>query len=288
MQKLEKRKEKCGLVLEGGAMRGMYTAAILDCFLEQGIHMDEIIGVSAGALFGVNFLSGQKGRVIRYNKRFNTDKNYMGLRPLLREGNIVSTQYAYRTVPFELDPFDNAAYRRSGVPFFAVMTELRSGKPEYVQIHDVFLQMDVLRASGSLPFVSKPVRIYGKEYLDGGITDSIPFRFLSETRGCEKLVVVLTRDPGYRKKPMSPLLLRLYARKYPKLADCLARRHIVYNESVETLLRWEREGRAFLIRPSEPITIRRIETDPEKLQAVYELGLRDAEKYLPALRAYLA
>ena len=170
---------KIGLVLEGGAMRGMFTAGVLDTFLDNDIKMDSVVGVSAGALFGVNYLSGQKGRVIRYNKKFNKDKNYMGLRPLLREGNIVSTKYAYEDVPKTLDPFDDEAYKKSKVPFYAVVTNVATGNPEYIQIHSVFEQMDTLRASGSMPFVSKPVAIGDKKYLDGGIADSIPFEWLA-------------------------------------------------------------------------------------------------------------
>ncbi|MCI7766372.1 MAG: patatin family protein [Oscillospiraceae bacterium] len=277
---------KTGLVLEGGAMRGMYTAGILDVFLEQNITFDSMIGVSAGALFGVNFLSGQKGRVIRYNKRFNSDRNYMGLIPLIKEGNIFSTKYAYEDVPHRLDPFDDETYKRSGVPFYAVVTDVESGDPEYIQIHSVFEQMDTLRASGSMPLVSRPVRIGSREYLDGGISDSIPFEWLAD-HGCEKLVVILTRDIEYRKKPMSSALVRLCGMKYPKIAARLKGRHELYNRSAELLRQWEKEGRAFVLRPSEPIGISRIEKSPEKLQAVYELGVSDGNKRLAELREYI-
>lgn len=267
-----------GLVLEGGAMRGMYTAGVLDVFLENKIQVDCIVGVSAGALFGVNFLSGQKGRVIRYNKQFNGDKNYIGLRPLLREGNIVSTKYAYEEVPRRLDPFDDAAYKKSGIPFYAVVTNMENGMPEYIKIDSVFEQMDVLRASGSMPFVSKPVLIDGKQYLDGGISDSIPFRF-AESLGCDRLIVILTRDMAYRKKPMSPALIRLWFGKSP-IAEKLLLRHEVYNRSVEKLKEWEANGKAVVIRPSSPVEIGRIETDPDKLQSVYDLGVKDGMSYV--------
>lgn len=269
---------KTGLVLEGGAMRGMYTAGVLDVFLKNKLKVDCIVGVSAGALFGVNFLSGQNGRVIRYNKRFNGDKNYMGLRPLLREGNIVSTKYAYEEVPRRLDPFDDAAYRKSGIPFYAVVTNMETGMPEYIKIDSVFEQMDVLRASGSMPFVSKPVLIDSKKYLDGGISDSIPFRF-AESLGCDKLIVILTRDMAYRKRQMSPALIRLWFGKSP-IAEKLLQRHEVYNRSVEELREWEINGKAVVIRPSSPIEIGRIETDPQKLQSVYELGVKDGMDYV--------
>ncbi len=277
---------KIGLVLEGGAMRGMYTAGILDVFLDNNIKADMAVGVSAGALFGVNYLSGQKGRVIRYNKRFNQDKNYMGLRPLLKEGNLINTQYAYEQVPRELDPFDDETFKRSGVPFYAVVTDITDGEPKYIQIKSVFEQMDTLRASGSMPFVSKPVDVDGQQYLDGGIADSIPFRWLS-TQGADKIIVILTRDMHYRKKPMPSVLIKAYGRQYPQIAKKLAERHAQYNSAVELLAAWEEQGKAFVIRPSQPIKIGRMEKNPEKLQAVYDLGISDGNKCLSALRKYL-
>lgn len=277
---------KTGLVLEGGAMRGMYTAGVLDTLLEHNIHFDGIAGVSAGALFGANYLSGQRGRVIRYNKRFNRDKNYMGLRPLLREGNLFSTQYAYYEVPHNLDPFDDAAFQASGVPFYAVVTDVETGRPEYRRVDSVFEQMDVLRASGSMPFVSKPVTIENRQYLDGGISDSIPFEWMAE-QGYEKLVVILTRDVDYQKKPMPKALIKLGLHRMPRLAEQLLRRHEVYNRSVEKLVQWEQAGRVFLIRPSRPIEISRTEKDPDKLQAVYDLGVTDANTAILQLNAYL-
>lgn len=278
---------KVGLVLEGGAMRGMYTAGVLDVFLEKCISVDAVVGVSAGALFGVNYLSRQKGRVIRYNKRFNSDKNYMGLRPLLREGNIVNTKYAYEEVPRKLDPFDDESYKKSGIPFYAVVTDIETGKPEYIQVYSAFEQMDVLRASGSMPFVSKPVLYNNKMYLDGGISDSIPFQWLS-SQGYDKLIVILTRDMEYRKKPMSSSLIKLFYKKQPLLSEKLLKRHDVYNKSVELLKQWENEGKVFVIRPSKPIEIGRIETNPDKLQEVYDLGLKDATESLLELQKYIS
>ncbi len=275
-----------GLVLEGGAMRGMYTAGVLDRFLDCGIEVDKIVGVSAGALFGVNFLSRQKGRVIRYNKRFNSDKNYLGLRPLFREGNIVSTQYAYYDVPHTLDPFDDETYQCSGVPFFAVMTNIQTGKAEYVEIKSVFDQMDALRASGSMPFVSRPVTIDGQKYLDGAVADSIPFEWLSAS-GCDKLIVVLTRDMSYRKGEIAKARTFLKYHRYPNFEKALLSRHTMYNDTISRLCEWENDGRAFVIRPSRPIEIERIEKDPERLQGVYDLGLSDTDACMKALQEYL-
>lgn len=277
---------KVGLVLEGGAMRGMYTAGILDTFLDENIEFDSIVGVSAGALFGVNYLSKQKGRVIRYNKRFNHSKGYLGLLPLLKEGNIVNTEFAYEQVPRKLDPFDDETYQQSTVPFYAVITNFDTGLPEYVQIKSVFEQMDTLRASGSMPFVSRPVTIGNHRYLDGAITDSIPFEFL-KNEGCDKLVVVLTRDINYKKGPMSPAMAKLFYHKQPAFMERALSRHLVYNRSVEELKKWEQEGKAFVLRPSAPIEISRMEKDPDKLQAVYDLGIKDCQNQLEALKKYL-
>ena len=269
---------KTGLVLEGGAMRGMYTAGVLDVFMEQGIAFDGVIGVSAGALCGVNLLSKQAGRVIRYNKRFNADPNYLGLRPLLRTGNIVDTDYAYHRVPRELDVFDDETYRASGIPFYAVVTNIETGEPEYIKIDSVFEQMDILRASGSMPFVSKPVEIDGKKYLDGAITDSIPYEKFLEME-YERLVVVLTKPAGYVKKAMSKSLTKLYyAHAYPEFARKVISRHEMYNTSIEHLEKLEQEGRVIVLRPSKHIKISRIEKHPEKLQALYDVGVRDAQK----------
>lgn len=277
---------KVGIVLEGGAMRGMYTAGVLDTFLENGIKADCMVGVSAGALFGVNFLSEQKERVIRYNKRFNRDRNYLGLRPLIREGNIVNTKYAYHDVPHHLDPFDDKKYMNSGVPFYAVVTGIDSGAPEYIQVKSVFKQMDVLRASGSMPFVSKPVKIGSKLYLDGAVADSIPYEWLSQ-QGCDKLIVILTRDANYRKSPINKKLVKLWYRKYPKFAKRLLNRHAMYNKQIETLSQWEKDGKTFVIRPSKPIEIGKIEKNPQKLQSVYDLGKKDAAKAFETLKEYL-
>ncbi len=282
----EEKELKIGLVLEGGAMRGMYSAGVLDTFLDQHIQVDGVVGVSAGALFGVNYLSGQVGRVIRYNKRFNSDKNYLGLRPLLREGNIVSTQYAYYDVPRKLDIFDDHAFQESKIPFYAVITNIENGEAEYVRIDSVLEQMDTLRASGSMPFLSQPVQIGEKRYLDGAVADSIPFVWMS-AQGYDKLIVVLTRDRNYRKSSMPKSLSHLMYHKYPQFKERLLQRNIIYNTTIEQLCDWEKRGRAFVIRPSEAIKIGRIEKNPAKLQTVYELGRKDAEARLEGLREYI-
>lgn len=280
-------KEKTiGIVLEGGALRGMYTAGILDTLLKHNIEASMLVGVSAGALFGVNYVSKQIGRAIRYNKRFNSDPKYMGLYSLIKEGNLVNTEYAYEKVPHELDPFDDETYKNSASRFYAVITNVETGDPEYVLLKSVFEQMDVLRASGSMPFVSTPVEIKGNKYLDGAIGDNIPFEWMSKQK-VDKIIVILTRDISYRKKAMSSLATNLYKKKYPKIAEGLSKRHELYNSQVEILKEWEEQGKVFVFRPSEPIKIGRIERDPDKLQGVYDLGCKDGEEQFERLLEYL-
>lgn len=196
---------KVGLVLEGGAMRGMYTTAILDCFLDKKIKVDGIIGVSAGALFGVNYCSKQKGRALRYNKKYARDPRYMSIKSFLKTGNIINTKFAYHEVPFKLDPFDEEIYSKSQTDFYAVITNVNTGKPEYKKIINVSVQIDELRASGSMPFVSKMVKLGENYYLDGALGDSIPVLKMKEM-GYEKIILVLTRPLNYRKKKNNQLL----------------------------------------------------------------------------------
>lgn len=275
---------KIGLVLEGGGMRGMFTCGALDVLMEQGVRFDGVMGVSAGALFGVNFLSGQHGRGLRYNQTYNADKKYMGWRVLLKTGNFFDTDYAYGRVPRKLDPFDDEAFKASGVPFFAVVTNLQTGDPEYIQIHSVFEQMDALRASGSLPFLSTPVILGKNRYLDGGVADPIPFSAFSDY---DKLVVVLTREKGYRKQPASRLPIKWYYRKYPAFCNSMFRRHETYNNSLDRLAVLEREGRAFVLRPRDPVAVGRIERDPAKLKAAYDQGVLETTARTEELLQFL-
>ena len=278
---------KTCLVLEGGAMRGMYTAGALDVFYNAGIQFDGIIGVSAGAAFGVNYLSRQPGRVIRYNKRFNADHHYMGLIPLLKTGNIVDTEYAYEKVPRELDPFDGDTFDASGVPFWAVVTNVKTGQPEYIRLEHAMAQMDVIRASASMPLASQIVSVGNRNLLDGGIADSIPLKFI-QTQGYAKNVVILTQPLDYVKKKnkLMPLMKVVY-RQYPNLLGTMARRHEVYNEATAYIREQEALGNVFVIRPEAPLDIHRVEHDKEKIQAVYDLGRATAEEHLDALRAFL-
>lgn len=279
---------KTGLLLEGGAMRGLYTAAVLDVWMQNNILFDGIMGVSAGALFGMNYKSKQPGRVLRYNKKYAGGKNYMGLYSLLTTGDIMNRDFCFRRIVNELDPVDFDTYRRSKEEFYAVVTNMETGQAEYIKIDDLSNadQIEYLRASGSMPFVSKPVCVNGKKYLDGGIADSIPIdKMLSF--GYDRVVVVLTRPEHYRKKKTNALMPKLYYRKYPALAEAINNRHLVYNRKLEKVNELEKAQKAFVLRPSRLVPIKRLEKDPEKMQEMYNLGREDAARTLQALAAYL-
>lgn len=277
---------KVGLVLEGGAMRGMYTAAILDCFLDKKIKVDGIIGVSAGALFGVNYCSMQKGRALRYNKKYITDPRYTSLKSLIKTGNIVNIDFAYHEVPFKLDVFDEEAYSKSKTAFYAVITNIKTGQPEYKKIINASIQIDELRASGSMPFVSKPVKIGYDYYLDGALGDSIPI-LKCEEMGYDKIIVVLTRPKDYRKKKRSPLMAQLFYGKYPKLVEAINTRYQKYNDTLDIIIDKENKKEIFVFRPSIDLNLKRIEKDPEKLQEMYDLGIKDFNDNFKNLKKYL-
>lgn len=277
---------KVGLVLEGGGMRGLYTAGVLDAFLDAGLKVDGLVSVSAGALFGVNFLSGQKGRALRYNKRFIGNKNYISFLSWLKTGNMVNKEMAYYKIPMELDVFDQEAFAQSGVPFYVTVTNLETGQAEYPKIDHVFEQMEYLRASSALPLISKIVEIDGKKYLDGGLTDSIPVDF-ARSLGFDKLIVILTQPLDYRKKPSSGRLYRLFYKDYPKFVDIASKRYQHYNETVEQIVKLETAGDIYVIRPDQTLDISRLERDPDKLEAAYTLGLEDGQHHHAALKKYL-
>lgn len=275
-----------GLVLEGGAMRGMYTAGVLDIFMDHDIAVDGIIGVSAGVLFGVNYPSKQRGRVIRYNKRFAKDPRYMGMRSFLTTGNIINKDFAYYTVPQKLDVFDQKAFEQSGTEFYATVTNVETGEPEYIRLHNLFDEMEVLRATAAMPLVSRIVEIDGKKYLDGGIADSIPVDKIREM-GYDKVIVVLTRPIEYRKKPSKPTMYKLAYGKYPRFVETALSRYRNYNETVERVIDMENRKEIFVIRPSRTVDVKRIERDANKLQEMYDLGVSDCRNCMESLKAYL-
>jgi len=212
---------KIGLVLEGGGMRGLFSAGVLDALLElKELSVNGIVGVSSGALFGVNYVSKQKERAVRYNKKYADDKRYMGLHSWITTGNAVNKDFAFYELPYKLDVFDNETFKKAETDFYVVMTNVESGKPEYVLIEDAFAQMEYLRATSALPFASKIIEINGKKYLDGGISDSIPIDFC-ESLGYDKIIAVLTRPEGTYKEDKLGFLYKLVYRKYPNLVNSL-------------------------------------------------------------------
>ena len=277
---------KVGLVLEGGAMRGMYTAGVLDTFLDNDIKVDGIIGTSAGVLFGVNYPSKQKGRVIRYNKKYCKDKRYMGLHSLITSGNVINKEFSFYEVPFKLDIFDDKTFNESGIDFYATVTNIESGEPEYFKLTKILEQMEVLRATSAMPFVSEIVEIDGKKYLDGGVSDAIPLDKCIDL-GYDKIIVVLTRVKDYRKKKSGDFFAKLMYKKYPKLIETMNKKYKVYNDTVEKIIDLENKKEIFVIRPSRYIDIKRIEKDENKLQEMYDLGIEDTKKCIEDLRKYL-
>jgi predicted patatin/cPLA2 family phospholipase len=280
--------KKYGLVLEGGAMRGLFSAGILDCFLEEKIALQGIAGVSAGAAFSCNYKSGQAGRVLRYNKRFCRDPRYCSVRSWWKTGDLFGAEFCYHTLPETLDPFDAEAYNRNPVEFFLVCTDVHTGKAHYQACPVAGAECyEWMRASSSMPLVSRIVSVGGGEYLDGAIADSIPLRFM-ERMGYEKNIVILTQPAGYRKKPSHAMMLLLLAlRKYPALVKAMENRHRVYNETLAYVEKQASEGKVLLLRPEEPLPIRRICHDPDKLQFVYDTGKALAYKHLEEIRSFL-
>lgn len=277
---------KTSLVLEGGAMRGMYTAGVLDVFLENGICFDGLLTVSAGAIAGCSFISRQTGRTIRYNLNYCRDKRRMSLYSLLTTGDLVGDQFCYHEIPEKLDPFDHDTFRASGTAFYVTCTNLETGEAEYILLRDMRREVDYMRASASMPYVSRIVEIEGKKLLDGGCSDSIPIRRAMEM-GYEKNVVVLTRPADYRKKPEKISLAPVFYRKYPKFVRTLRRRGECYNRSVEDVQQLEREGKIFVIRPKTPLEIGRMSSDPDQIYRAYLRGREDALEALPELGRFL-
>lgn len=278
---------KTGLVLEGGGFRGIYTAGVLDVFLENGISADGVIGVSAGAVHGCSFLSGQKGRSIDYYTKYCGDPRFMSLKSFIKTGDVVGEEFAYHELPEKLVPYDYSAFDRCGIPFYVTVTNLESGKPEYLRINDMLTEIDYMRASASLPYFSRIVEINGGKYLDGGCSDSIPIKVFREM-GYGRNIIVLTRHDGYTKKKEHGLLAKLKYRKYPEFVKALLGLSERYNETLEYIKMLEKNGEVFVIRPSRPLTIGRMEHDPERVRAVYEIGVEDARREMNALAEWLA
>ena len=279
---------KTGIVVEGGGMRGIYGAGVLDVLLENDIKADGLIGVSAGAIHGCSFVSGQKGRSIRYNLKYSRDPRYMSMRSLIRTGDMFGIDFCYRELPETLDPFDNETFESSSTEYYVTCTDVETGQPVYHRCPSLRGdRIDWVRASASMPLASRIVELDGKKLLDGGVADSIPVMAFRKM-GFKKDLVILTRPEGYRKKqnPMLPLIRRAY-REYPEFVETAASRHLVYNRELDEISRLERDGEILVIRPSRRIKISRTERRPERIEQMYRLGREDAMKAFSGIKAFM-
>ncbi len=279
---------RVGMVLEGGGMRGMYTAGVLDAMMENEIQIDGIVGVSAGTVFGCNYKSKQIGRTIRYNKKYCRDPRYGSFRSLLKSGDVFDKDFCYNQLPKVLDPFDYKTFSENSMEFYATCTDANTGKAVYKRCYNGDdKELEWFRASASMPLVSKVVEIDGGAYLDGGMADSIPIRWMRE-KGFEKNIVVLTRPEGYKKSKNKLLwLMRIVLHKYPNLIQTMKNRHNNYNESLEELYRLQKAGEVFVFSPDYGFDIARMESNPDKLEEAYRMGKKHAFERLPELRAFL-
>ena len=280
---------KKGLVLEGGAMRGLWTAGITDVMMEHDIWPDGLIGVSAGAAFGCNYKSRQAGRAIRYNTRFANDSRYSGVRSLLTTGNYFNADFGYHVIPTQYDIFDNDAFNNNPMAFIAVCTDVETGQAVYRQLDKADDECyDYIRASASMPLVSKVVELGGLKLLDGGVSDSIPLEYF-ESIGYSRNVVILTQPLGYRKahNRLMPLM-RMSLHKYPKMIQAMDERHVMYNKQLDYVAQAEREGRCLVIRPDEKIPIGHISHDKDQMQRVYEIGRQVGERYIEKIKEFYA
>ena len=272
--------DKTGLVLEGGGLRGVFTCGVLDCFMDNGIRFPFAVGVSAGACNGLSYMSGQRGRAKASNIDLMDEYHYIGFRYLLTQRCIMDFKLLFEDFPERIIPYDYDAYFSNPDRFVMVTTNCLSGKAEYLEEKlSSGRVMDIVRASSSLPFVSPVSYVDGVPMLDGGIVDSIPVEY-AMGQGYEKLVVVLTRNKGYRKKDDSMPLARLFYHRYPELIKALSQRNTVYNKTMELIEKLEDEGRIRVIRPVNPVEVGRMEKDTDKLRALYQEGYAEAERML--------
>lgn len=280
---------KLGMVFEGGANRTVFSCGVMDVFLEEGLMPDYFIGVSAGIAYGVSYLSGQKGRNLELMEKYMADKRYMGVRHLFNrsEKAYYNTKFVFEQVPNELLPFDYDAFARYEGKVEAAVTNLHTGKAEYLEVPRGRDMRDTLVASCSLPILFQPVKIGKRYYLDGGIADSVPYEH-AFAEDCDKLIVVLTRARGYVKKQEKAIRLtdRLY-KKYPKIVEALNLRAERYNKCMEQLAELEREGKVFIIAPEDTYGVGRTETNTVKLRRLYDEGYDIAKAQMEALRQYL-
>ena len=280
---------KKGLVLEGGGLRSLFSAGVIDVMMENQITFDGMIGVSAGATFGSNYKSGQIGRALRYNIALKDDPRYISWRSFFKTGDLVGAEFSYHVMPTELDIFDYEAFRQNPMEFHIVCTDAETGEPVYKQLDIMDYEgLEWVRASASMPIVSKPVPLKGRKLLDGGIADSIPLKHFQEL-GYERNIVVLTQPKGFFKKRTKLMpLFHLTMRKYPAIIKAMGRRHLMYNEQLRYLAEEEKKGNILLIYPEDILPIGRTELNEEKMRKVYQMGRKTAEEQLLKIKDFLS
>lgn len=271
---------QAGLVLEGGGMKGVYTSGVLDFFLDKGINFAKSYGVSAGACTLCSYLSGQRGRGLAVTVDYLKDKNYCSLYSLLRTGDLFNVDMCYRKIPDELNPFDYDAFNRNEGKGYAVVTNIVTGLAEYMPLRDMHKDIAAVRASASMPLVSRNVPIGSGLYLDGGMADPIPILH-AVTDGNRKNVVVMTKEVGYRREPFRMLpLIRAKYQSYPKVYELMENRHIAYNRTLDYLRAQAEGGKVFLLQPKRKSDVGRVEKNRDKLLALYQEGYDEAaERY---------
>lgn len=280
---------KKGLVLEGGAMRGLFSAGVIDVLMENNLLPDGVIGVSAGAAFGCNIKSKQPGRVIRYNKKLAHDWRYASFRSLLTTGDYFGGEYAYHYMPRHLDYFDVETFNNNPMEFWVVCTNVGTGKAVYKRLMEVDNNcLEYIRASASMPIAARIVTVEGKKLLDGGIADSIPLRFFQE-QGYDRNLVVLTQPANYVKEPNKLMpLMRLWLRRHPRIIRALEQRHIMYNNQLEYVRQEEKKSNTLVLRPETALTIGHLSHNPDDMQATYEHGRKVATKHLEEIKAFFS
>lgn len=271
---------KIGLVLEGGGMRGIYTIGVLDCLMDEKFRADYVIGVSAGACNGLSYVSGQKGRAFRTNTEYISDSRYLSVKNYIKTKSLFGMDFLFEEIPNKLIPFDYEALNHSSCEFTVGVTDVITGRSKYFDKSHIESKNIVLRASSSLPVFAPIVEYQGGKYLDGGVADSIPVKKALED-GCDKVIVVLTRERGFIKKPekFRSVYKKMY-RNYPKLVEALDNRHLQYNESLALLDQLEKDGKAIIIAPDAPLPVGRFEKDSDKLKAVWKIGYDDVKKQM--------
>lgn len=279
---------KTGLVMEGGAMRGLFTAGVLDVLMENKITFTGAVGVSAGTGFGVNIKSGQKGRVLRYSLRFAENPHYASWQSWRRSGNLYARDFCFHLIPTKFDPVDRKAFAENPMQFWSVATNAKTGKAKYVLLRNGdYEDLEWVRASAAIPFFAHPVAIHGNFYFDGGVADSIPIKFAQ--KHYDKNVVILTRPKDFKMGldkfwPLEKMLLRQYPAILPKIKN----RPHDYNATLAYIKKEEKAGRVFAIRPPFALKIGTVENDKQEIKRTYQIGRREMEKQLPALKKFLA